>query len=230
MKSMNNAKSKKLIIVGAGEFAHLSYEFFTYDSVYEVMAFAVEKAYLKEDKFIGLPLVDLEEVENLYSPQDVEAFVAVSSQQLNRLRTRLYEKMKSKGYVMASYVSSEASVWHNVEIGDNCLVLGSSILQPFSKIGNNVILWYRSIVGHHSLVEDNCFFASAGIAGGCVVGKNTFLGGSCLVGDAVKIAEDNFIGTGTVIVKNTKPDSVYRGNPAVRVKEFSAKLFCQVEE
>ena len=45
---IENEDKKKLVIVGAGEFAEIAYEYFTYDSDYEVVGFAVEKAYIKE--------------------------------------------------------------------------------------------------------------------------------------------------------------------------------------
>ena len=38
-------KTRKLVIVGAGEFGEIAYEYFTFDSEYEVVAFAVEKAF-----------------------------------------------------------------------------------------------------------------------------------------------------------------------------------------
>ena len=44
-------KNKKLVIIGAGETANLAYEYFTYDSEYEVVAFSVNKEYLKEKTF-----------------------------------------------------------------------------------------------------------------------------------------------------------------------------------
>ena len=42
-------KEAKLVIIGAGEFAEIAYEYFTYDSPYEVVAFAVEKKYRNTD-------------------------------------------------------------------------------------------------------------------------------------------------------------------------------------
>ena len=44
-------KTKKLIIVGAGETANLAYEYFTFDSEYEVCAFSANKDYIKEKTF-----------------------------------------------------------------------------------------------------------------------------------------------------------------------------------
>lgn len=223
-------KTKKLIVVGAGEIGLLAYEFFTQDSEYEVAAFAVEERFLNAEEFQGLPLVAFETMESLYSPSEYEAFVAVSTAHLNRERTRLYRQTKAKGYRCASYVSSEASVWHNCKIGENCFVLPQTMMQPFSEIGNNVFLWYGSNVGHHSVVEDNCFLATAGIAGFSVIGKNSFLGGYACVGDEVKIAEDNYLAMGTVVVKRTQPNSIYRGNPAQRNKLVTARALCGVTE
>lgn len=223
-------KTKKLLIVGAGEIGLLAYEFFTHDSEYEVVAFAVEERFLNAAEFQGLPLIAFETMEQYYSPEKYEAFVAVSTAHLNRERTRLYRQTKDKGYRCASYISSEASVWHNCKIGENCFVLPKTMMQPFSEIGNNVFLWYGSNVGHHSVVEDNCFLATAGIAGFSRVEKNSFLGGNCLVGDDVKIAEDNYLAMGSVVTKNTPPNSVYRGNPAQRNKLVSAKALCGVTE
>ena len=37
-------RSKKIIIVGTSAFAEIAYEYFQYDSEYEVVAFSVEQA------------------------------------------------------------------------------------------------------------------------------------------------------------------------------------------
>ena len=40
-------KKHKLLIIGDSAFAEIAYEYFTYDSEYQVVAFSVEEAYLK---------------------------------------------------------------------------------------------------------------------------------------------------------------------------------------
>jgi len=90
-------KSESLIIVGDGEFAEIAYEYFTHDSPYEVVAFAVEQAYLKRDELFGLPVVALETVEQQFAPEQHAAYVAITYTQLNRVRTRLYGIVKEKG-------------------------------------------------------------------------------------------------------------------------------------
>ena len=222
--------SKKLIIIGAGETAALAYEYFTHDSTYEVCSFAVETAFLKENSFCGLPLVAFEEIENLYPSAEYDAFVAMAGANLNRQRTRFYHETKAKGYKLASYVSSRAFVWHNVEIGNNCFILEDNTLQPFTQVGNNVVMWSGNHLGHRSIIKDNCFITShVVICGFCEIGANAYIGINASIADNVKIADDNFIAMGAVIGKNTEENAIYKGNPAVKAP-ITAKRFCQVKE
>src|SRR5437660_1134514 len=134
-------KNHKLIIVGDSTFAEVAYEFFTCDSRYEVVAFSVERDYLKRAKLFELPVVPFEDLENLYPPGRHHVFVALVFNQANRLRTRLYLEAKAKGYTPASYVSSRAHVLANSELGEHCFVCEFTVVQPRAKIGNNVVLW-----------------------------------------------------------------------------------------
>lgn len=52
-------KTHKLVLVGAGEFALIALEYFTWDSPYEVVAFAVDRGYITEPTIEGLPVVPL---------------------------------------------------------------------------------------------------------------------------------------------------------------------------
>jgi sugar O-acyltransferase (sialic acid O-acetyltransferase NeuD family) len=205
----------KLIIIGDGETAELAYEYFTYDSPHEVVAFSVEREYAKKRELFGLPVVHFEEVERLYDPAEYEAFVAISYTQLNRVRARLYRESKRKGYSFVSYVSSRAFVWRNVEIGENCFIMENNVLQYSVKIGNNVVLWSGNHVGHQSVIRDHVFVSShVVISGYCEVGENCFLGVNSCVANNLKIGKDCLIGMGAVVNKDTEEGKVYRGNPA----------------
>lgn len=100
--------SKELIIVGDSLFAQIAYEYFTYDSEYEVKGFAVEKEYRSKDKLFDLPVIDFEDIEQHYSPSQYCAFVALTYSKLNRTRSRLYKDTKKKGCKIASYIISKA--------------------------------------------------------------------------------------------------------------------------
>lgn len=209
-----SGKTGKIVIIGDGETAQIAYEYFTYDSQHEVVAFSVEKGYLKKDELFGLPVVPFEKLEQFYAPAQHKVFVAISYTQLNRIRTRLYNEAKRKGFPLASYVSSRAFVWRNVEIGENSFIFENNVLQHRVSIGNNVILWSGNHIGHQTVIKDNCYIAShVVISGYCEIGENCFLGVNSCLGDKIKIAEDCIIGAGAVIVKDTEPGKVYVGNP-----------------
>lgn len=217
---------EKLIIVGAGESAEIAYEYFTYDSPYEIKAFAVEKEYLKEYKLYDLPVVPFEEVHLLYPVDEYKAFVAIAQTKLNRLRTRLYYETKNKGYQFVSYISSKAFVWRNVTIGENCFIFEHNVLQHHVKIGNNIVLWSGNHVGHRSIIKDNCFISShVVIAGGSEIGESCFIGINSTINGAVKIARDCFISSGALLNKNTKKGEMYIGNPAKASKIDSYRYF-----
>lgn len=69
------AKNRKLIIVGASAFAEIAYEYFTYDSDYDVVAFAVETPYLLDNNKYGLPLVAFETMEQRFPPMEHEVLL-----------------------------------------------------------------------------------------------------------------------------------------------------------
>ena len=223
-------KTKKLVIIGDSAFAEVAYEYFTHDSDYEVVGFSVESAYLKKDRLLGLPVVPFEHLEEFFKPTEVEFYTAVVYSKLNRLRTRLYETAKAKGYHPASYISSRAFVWPNVEVGEHCFIFEDNTLQPFVRIGRNVVLWSGNHIGHHSAVQDHCFIAShVVISGFCTVGRSTFMGVNATLANNVNIGEDNWIGLGVTIVRDTKPNTLFNGiqpEPA----RISARRFFRVPE
>jgi sugar O-acyltransferase (sialic acid O-acetyltransferase NeuD family) len=219
-------KSKQLIIIGAGETAMLAYEYFTYDSDYNVVAFAVNREFIEETTLYDLPIIPLEDIHTTYTPADYEAFIAISSGKLNRVRTEFYAELKNKGYTLASYVSSKAFVWRNVEVGDNCFILEDNTLQPFVKIGNNVTLWSGNHIGHRTVIKDNCFISShCVISGFCEIGESSFLGVNCTIEDNVKVEKDNFIGAGALIQKNTQEKEFFQLKQTELSKINTHRLF-----
>lgn len=220
-------KERKLVIVGAGEFGEIAYEYFSFDSEYVVVAFAVEKSYLTSGGRYKLPLIDIDEIQDRYPPDSHDVFVAITYPKLNRSRTRMYQMCKSWGYKCATYISSRAFVWHNAVIGENTFIFENNTVQFHAKIGNNVVLWSGNHIGHRSVIEDNCWLTShIVISGFCRVGRNSFIGVNASVGDRVTIAEDTVLGAGSVTVKDLEEKGcVYIGAPAKKISRTSYEQF-----
>ncbi|MFC4527471.1 acetyltransferase [Dyella halodurans] len=212
-----------LVIVGAGEFAQIACEYFEHDSAYDVVAFSVEQKYLTQPTLADRPVVAYEDLPALYPPANFAVFVAIPASQLNRLRTRFYLDAKSRGYRIATYVSSHAFVWRNAQIGENSFIFENNVIQPFVRIGNNCVLWSGNHVGHRTVVQDHVFVAShAVISGYCEIGDSSFIGVNTTFNDHVRIASDNVIGAGALVTRDTEPGRVYVGSPAHAVPDRSS--------
>lgn len=224
-----STKSKKVIIIGVGETAELAYNYFMLDSVYEVVAFAVDKEYIKSDTCKSKPVVCIDDISKLYSPCDVEAFVAISSTKLNSVRKHMYDRIKSMGYRMASYISSYAYIGHDVKIGENCFILENNTIQSFVQIGNNVTLWSGNHIGHSSIIHNDCFITShVVISGFCEIGESCFVGVNTSIANNVKIGEFCLIGLGSIIQKDVEPNSIMK-MPYAQKQMIPAKKFFGLE-
>lgn len=206
---------RPLVIFGDSAFAEIAYEYFTHDSDFEVVGFAVEGDFLTRDSLLGLPVVPIEDVETIFTPGKHHFYAALVYSQLNRLRTRLYHLGKSKGYRAASYVSSRAFVWPNVELGEHCFVFEDNTVQPFSRIGDNVVLWSGNHIGHHSSIGDHCFVSSHVVVSGfCTIGKSCFIGVNATFANNLSVGADCLVGAGALIARDVPADSIVKGTLA----------------
>ena len=216
---------KPLVIFGAGDIAELARFYFIQDTHREVVAFTVDGAFVRATSFAGLPLVPFERITEAYPPGDVDIFVAVSYAKINALRAQKVRESRDKGYALASYVSSRATTWPGLEVGDNCFILEDNTIQPFARIGSNVTLWSGNHIGHHATIGDNCFITShVVISGGVVVGDGTFIGVNATIRDHVTIGKQCVIGAGSLILQDAADFSLYTTPAAELSKVPSTRL------
>lgn len=203
---------RDLIIVGAGEFAEIAYEYFTHDSPYTVVGFSVEQAFLDKPTLYDLPVVPLETIADAYPPDRFRVFVAVTYTKLNTVRERLFGALQAQGYRFASYVSSRAFVWPSVPVGDNVFVFENNVIQHGAAIGDDVVLWSGNHIGHRSVIEDHCYLASHVVVSGyCRIGANSFVGVNATFADHVTVGRDCLIGAGALILANVPEDTIVPG-------------------
>lgn len=206
---------EKVIIFGNKKLAELAHFYLTHDSPYKVAAFTVNNEFIENKQFMDLPVIPFEKVEKLYPPDKFRMFIAIGYKKLNKIRAEKYYEAKNKGYKLISYICSNATVWDGVEIGDNCFILESQIMQPFVKIGNNVVLWGGCHFGHNTVVEEHCWISPhAALCGGVTVGKHTFIGTNVTIRDNVSIGRESIIGAGALILNDVGNKEVYIGKPS----------------
>ena len=129
-----------------------------------------------------------------------------------------------------THVMSSAKIGNNCTIGQNCFI-GENV-----KIGNNVKIQNNVSVYEGVVIEDDVFvgpsvvftnvklpksnepvyknYVQTTLKSGCSVGANTTI--VC----GVEIGEDSFIGAGSVVTKDVTKNTMWYGNPAIKIKKL----------
>lgn len=215
-------KTKEIVIFGKGLYAEIIHQYFTDDSEYKIVAFTLDDDYIEENTYLNLPIVPFSKIKDLYPPERYYMHIGLSYTDLNHLRESRYYKAKELGYILPTYISSKATVLTKYPIGDNCFVFENNTIQPFVKIGNNIILWSGNHIGHHSIIEDHNFISShVVISGQCNIKSNCFIGVNSTIAHGVTIEKENLIGAGSYIPKNTDPKSVYVPSKSIKLNKTS---------
>ena len=231
IQHMSINKKNKVVVFGTKDLAELAHYYLTNDSEYEVVAFTVNKEYLENEIFQPngsekeYSVVPFEELENHYPPNEYLFFAPMTGVKMNNLRKNIYEEGKKKGYEYISYISSKATTFDN-KIGENCFIFENNTIQPFTEIGNNVILWSGNHIGHHGKIEDHVFFTShVVLSGHCLVKERAWIGVNATIRDGLTIGEGSLIAMGAVVTKDTEADGLYMGSPAKKQEAPASKVY-----
>ena len=219
---------KNVVIFGLGNIAELAAFYLTRDAGRRVVSFAVDAAYVTSPSWNGLPVVAWEEVERHYPPESTDVFVAVSYTKLNKLRRDKVAEARTKGYGIASYVSSRATIFEDFIPQPNQLILEDNTIQPFALIGENVTLWSGNHIGHHSSIAEDTFIAShVVVSGGVIIGPRCFIGVNVTIRDHVSIGADCVIGAGSIILSDI-PDGSVLSPPATEISKVPSHRLRQI--
>lgn len=201
---------RKLVIFGTGRFGEIAHYYFTKDSTYDVAGFTVDRDYLSESSFRGLPVVAFEDVEASFPPDRFEMFVALGIRSVNRIRAARVEAAEARGYGLASFVSSRAGVSAELVCGPNTMIMEGAGIQPFVEIGRDTIIWPATRIGFHTRIGDHCWIACAAFGESVTVGDYSFIGINATIAPGVSIGRGNVIGAGAVVLSDTKDFEVHR--------------------
>lgn len=215
-----------VVIFGCGDLAQVAKCYLNADSPYRVVAFTADAEHCRESSILDCPVVPFDALTRHYPPADVRMLVAVGYSRVNKNRAAIYERCKRLGYSLITYVSSRAMLMDVASVGDNCVILEGTMIQPFAVIGANVVLSAGVRIGHHAVIEDHCFMAShVAVAGRARIKRNSFLGVNATVVDRVTVGVENIIGAGALIKRDTGDREVYRAAATPAAAVSSARLW-----
>lgn len=200
---------QKAIIFGADQFAEILYYFLQQENKIEIVGFTVDSKYRNNDYFQGLPLVDFENVEQIYPPTEYGIYICVGYTNMNSVREQKYNEAIIKGYTILSYIHPTAVINSEV-VGGGLIVMENVTIGAKCEIGKGNVFWANAHVAHHTKMGDfNFFTISVAVAGNITIGNNCFFGNNCTIKNGINIADKTLIGAGCYLDRNTNPYDVY---------------------
>lgn len=202
---------RKLVIFGAGAFAEIAHHYFTHDSAYDVAGFTVDREYLRESGFHGLPVVPFDEVPGHFPPAEHDLFVALGIGGVNRKRAAKVAEAERLGYALASFCSTRADVPAGLVLRPNTMIMERAGIQPYVEIGRDCIVWSATRIGFRTRIGDHCWMVSAICGESVTLGEGTFVGLNATVAPGITVGSHSIIGAGALILRDVADDSVCRG-------------------
>lgn len=214
-----------VVLFGVGQIAEIAKAYLDWEGTHRVVAFTVDKEYLKEDKKDGLHVAIWEDLERLYPPGQVSLFCPISFRGVNKTRKEKFLEGKTRGYDFITFIHPKA-YYYDTPVGANCFIMEANVIQPFVTIDDNCILWSGNHIGHHSHIRSHTFLAShVVVSGGVDIGERCFVGVNATIRDNVTVGTETVIGAGALVTSNLPDFSVIAGpkSELSRVKSFQLR-------
>lgn len=212
----------KVIIFGTSDFAKQVAFYISQSKEYELAYFCLNKSYYVDSEFMGKKILIFEDDLDNLPKADYRFIIAVGYKQM-RVRKRIFEMIKSKGFNLINYIHSTATVMGEIK-GEGNIILANVIIEPFSEVYDNNIIWSNSLLCHDSIVGSHNFIAASSVLGGfSKVIDNNFIGFNSVVKENIIVNKEVLIGANSLLLKSPDDYSTYYGMPAVKVREHKEK-------
>ena len=220
---MGGKNNQKVLILGAGghgqvvaDILNLNYRI---DKRYRVIGYLDDDESLHDQEIQGVSVLGASNKLKEISHEAI--FVAIGD---NDLRAEVFNKMIKQGEILINAVHPNTIIAANVKLGVGIVVCAGVVVNPGSKIDNNVILNTGCTVDHHNYIRDHVHLAPGCNLGGDVeIGEGTLIGIGAVVLPQTKVGKWSKVGAGAVVTENIKDNVIVIGVPAKFNKDLQNK-------
>jgi sugar O-acyltransferase (sialic acid O-acetyltransferase NeuD family) len=209
--------TKKIIIFGVTKFAEMLKFYIDTETTNKVAGFTVDREYIDSKYFnSNIPIKAFDEIDDIFPKEEYKILPVVGYNCMNRIREKVFNKIKEKGYEIDSFIHPTAYVASNCVMGEGNIILENTTIQPFVTIGSGNVFWSNCNISHHTKIGDYNFFAPASaLAGNVEVAHHCFVGNNCTIKNGVTVMPYTLIGAGSYISANTQEYSVIVPNKSI---------------
>lgn len=206
---------RDLVIFGATELAGMVRFYAMVEHGLNVAAFVVDEGYRTQERFHGIPVVEWQEMQTLFTPATTDCFVALGYR-LMRRRREVYERVTGAGYHCINLISPASYVASGVHVGENNLIFPGVVIEPGVSLGANNIIWSNATICHDAMIGSHNFVAANVTLGGHAhLGDANFVGFSATILQHISVGNEVLVGAQSLVRDTTRDLHQYWGVPAI---------------
>lgn len=201
-----------IIIFGTSPFSKLVRRYVDEDSKNTVIAFTINKAYIKETYFEGLPVIPFEDLQEVFPGLQIRILLTAGYKNMNELRKKMYYECKLKNYFICDFIHSSSKI-ETKSIGEGNIILPDVHIAPFVEVGDGNIFFNDVIVNHDTKIGNFNYFSPAFICGGeCEIGNNNFYGLRSVLRDSICIGDYNIVGAAAYLSSSIENNTLVKSS------------------
>jgi len=214
MADIKQMNMKNLVIIGAGNFSKILFEYALlsseYNTQWDIKGFIdFELPDLKEDLIYPEVISTIDD----YQVQKNDVFICSYVNPIERAKS--IEAITGKGGQFISIIHATANVNRTAVIGKGVFIGAFTTVSIRTNIGNHVMIQDHCNIGHDSSIGDySHLYVGNVICGKNQIGNQVALFTGTIIYPKLRIGNNAVVGAGSVVMRTVKESTTVLGNPA----------------
>jgi len=188
---------EKIILIGGGGHCHSVIDVIEQTNKYEIIGIIDTKENIGK-KVLNYEVISCDDDLETIFETCKNAIITVGQIESNKIRVKIYNKLKQIGFNLPVIISPFAYVSKHSFIDEGTIIMHHALINANVKIGKNCIINTKALIEHDCIVEDNCHISTASVInGGVMVKENSFFGSNSTSKQSIEI--DGFIKAGSLV-------------------------------
>lgn len=188
---------EKIILIGGGGHCHSVIDVIEQTNKYEIIGIIDTKENIGK-KVLNYEVISCDDDLETIFQTCKNAIITVGQIESNKIRVKIYNKLKQIGFNLPVIISPIAYVSKHSFIDEGTIIMHHALINANVKIGKNCIINTKALIEHDCIVEDNCHISTASVLnGGVIVKENSFFGSNATSKQSIEI--EGFIKAGSLV-------------------------------